>query len=110
MKTELNQYESIIKHSASNLQRGLETVGGKVYLTNERIIFEAHKINFQSGVTEISLSSIKSLGKSWTKFLGIIPIMPNSLSVYTQDNEEYRFVIFGRKAWIEAIERMRCLP
>ena len=45
MKFELRQGEQIIKEGKANLQREWETVGGKLYLTNQRLIFEAHKLN-----------------------------------------------------------------
>ena len=104
MKTELKQNEQIIKQGAANLQKGLETVGGKLYLTNQRLVFEAHKINIQGDSTEINLSDIQSSEKCWTKFLGFIPLMPNSLAVYTKAGKEYRFVLFGRGAWAAAID------
>lgn len=104
MKTELKQNEQIIKQGAANLQKGLETVGGKLYLTNQRLVFEAHKINIQGGSTEINLSDIQSSEKCWTKFLGFIPLMPNSLAVYVKAGKEYRFVLFGRGAWAAAID------
>lgn len=107
MKTELQQNEQLIKNGAANLQKGIETVGGKLYLTNQRIVFEAHKLNVQGGITEIELSDIQSSEKCWTKFLGIIPLMPNSLAVYTKSGKEYRFVLFGRGAWAAAIEARR---
>jgi hypothetical protein len=103
MKTELKQNERVIKQGAANLQKGFETVGGKLYLTNQRLVFEAHQINVQGGITEIELSEVQSTQKCWTKFLGFIPLMPNSLAVYTKDGEEYRFVLFGRGAWAAAI-------
>lgn len=84
MKTKLNQNEQIIKQGAANLQKGLETVGGKLYLTDQRLVFEEHKINIQGGSTEVILSDIQSSEKCWTKFLGLIPLMPNSLAVYTK--------------------------
>jgi hypothetical protein len=34
MKTALNQHDHIIKQGSANLQKGVETVGGKLYLTN----------------------------------------------------------------------------
>jgi hypothetical protein len=40
----------------------------------------------------------------WTKFLGIVPLLPNSLAVFTKQGTEYRFVLFGRRAWAAAIE------
>ena len=104
MKTELEQGEQILKAGAANLQKKIETVGGKLYLTNHRLIFEAHKFNFQRGVTELQLSSIQYLRPCWTRFLGIIPILPNSLIVCKKSGEDFRFVLFGRQAWAAAIE------
>lgn len=104
MKTELRQGEKLIKEGAANLQKNIETVGGKLFLTSQRLVFESHKLNFQSGVTEISISNVHSAEKCWTKFLGVLPLFPNSLVVYTKQGEEYRFVLFGRGAWLAAIE------
>lgn len=70
MKTEVGSNEQFIKQGSANLQKGLETVGGKLYLTNQRLIFEAHKINIQGGNAEIKFSDIQSLEKCWTKFFG----------------------------------------
>lgn len=107
MKTELKQNEKLIKTGVANLQKGIETVGGQLYLTNQRLVFEAHKFNVQGGTTEIALSDIKSSKKCWTKFLGFVPVMPNSLAVYTNAGKAYRFVLFGRGAWAAAIEAQR---
>ena len=104
MLTELRQKEQIGKQCSANLQNGIETVGGKLYLTNQRLVFEAHKINIQGGTTEIELSNINSSEKCWTKFLGFIPLMPNAVLVSTKQDKEYRFVLFGRGAWIAAID------
>ncbi len=104
MKTKLRQGEQVVKEGAANLQKNIETVGGKLYLTNQRLVFEAHKINFQGGTTEIELSNIQSLRPCWTRFLGILPLFPNSLAVFTKQGKEYRFVLFGRHAWAAAIE------
>lgn len=107
MKINMKQNEQFIKKGAANLQKNIETVGGKLYLTNQRLMFEAHKINVQSGSVEIELSDVQSLEKCWTKFLGFIPLMPNSLAVNTKTGKEYRFVLFGRGAWVTAIEAQR---
>ena len=104
MKTELNQNEKLVKKGGANLQKGVETVGGYLYLTNQRLIFEAHAINIQGGNTIIDLSDIESTEKCWTKFLNVIPLMPNSLAVNTKTGDEYRFVLFGRGAWQEKIK------
>ena len=45
MNVQLPQGEVIIKEGAANLQKGIETVGGKLRLTNQRLLFKAHKLN-----------------------------------------------------------------
>jgi hypothetical protein len=107
MKSVLRQGEQVVKQGSANLQRNIETVGGKLYLTNQRLIFEAHKFNVQRGMTEVELSNIQELRPCWTKQWGLFPAFPNSLAVCTTDGEEYRFVLFGRSAWAVAIEAQR---
>jgi hypothetical protein len=41
--------EEIAYVQAVNLFRGIEGVGGQVFLTNKRLIFKGHKFNIQSG-------------------------------------------------------------
>ena len=107
MKTELRQGEQIIKEGRANLQKNIETVGGKLCLTNQRLVFEAHTINIQGGTTEVELFNIQSSRPCWTRFLGFIPLFPNSLAVVTRQGEELRFVLYGRHAWALAIEAQR---
>jgi hypothetical protein len=107
MKTELRKGEQVVKEGAANLQKNIEAVGGKLSLTNQRLVFEAHKINVQGGTTEVELSSVHSSRPCWTKFLGLIPLFPNSLAVRTIEGKEYRFVLFGRKAWAAAIDAQK---
>ena len=99
MKTELNLNEKLIEEGRANLQKGFEAVGGFLYLTNQRLIFESHKVNIQTGNTIIDLSNIASTKKIWTKLFNIIPVVPNSLAVKCVDEQEYRFVLSGRGYW-----------
>ncbi len=103
MKTALRPDEQVVKEGAANLQKNIETLGGKLYLTKQRLIFEAHKINVQGGTTEIELSNVQSSRPCWTRFLGLIPLFPNSLAVFTKQGKEYRFVLYGRHGWAAAI-------
>ncbi|KQC13239.1 MAG: hypothetical protein APR63_09165 [Desulfuromonas sp. SDB] len=105
MKTGFKENESMVKQGPANLQRGIETVGGKIYLTNLRIIFEPHFFNFQSKISIIELSDIKDLNYCRTKFLGIIPLTDNSLSVETVKGKDYRFVLWNRKQWASEIKQ-----
>ena len=103
MKIELRPDEKLLKEDPANLQRGLETVGGRLFLTDSRLVFVSHRFNVQSGPTEIALSDVHSVRPCWTKFLGLLPLLPNSLAV-TSTSAEHRFVVFGRSAWAQAIQ------
>ena len=107
MKTSLMPLERVVKEGGANLQRGAETVGGHLSLTNFRLVFESHSFNVQTGNTEIRLAAIQSMRLCWTKFLGVIPIFPNSLEVMTADGTAYMLVLNGRKEWMRVIEEQR---
>ena len=104
MNSELRQGEKVIKVGPANLQKNIETVGGKLCLTNQRLVFEAHKFNVQIGTTEVELADVQLSQPCWTKFLGFIPVFPNSLAVIAKHGREYRFVLGDRAAWATAIE------
>jgi len=105
MRTPLMPGESIVREGLANLQRGIETVGGKLYLTTKRLIFEPHAFNIQRSVLVIPLEEVRELRPCWTRFLNLLPVTPNSLAVMTTDGGEYRFVVWRRYEWKEAIER-----
>ena len=91
MNTPLNPDEAILRTGGANFQHGIETVGGKLYLTNRRLIFESHALNIQRGATLIPLDDVSSATKCWTKFLNLIPLMPNSLAITITQGQEFRF-------------------
>ncbi len=107
MNSPLEPNETIVKAGSANLQRGAETVGGKLYLTNRRLVFESHSFNVQRGATSIPLGVIDSVVKCWTKFLNIIPLAPNSLLVTTAQGQEHRLVLFGRDVWVSEIASIK---
>lgn len=104
MKTKLLDNERIIKEGGANLQRNIETVGGKLYLTNLRLIWESHALNVQTGTVEILLPEIVAIEGGWTKLLGLIPLVPNAIVVYTK-GRNYRITLFGKKDWIYKIQQ-----
>jgi len=104
MKSDLHPNETIVHKGAANLQKGIEAVGGKLFLTDQRVVFESHALNVQTGTTEIPLAEIQRVQPCWTKFLNLIPLIPNSLAIQTRDGSEYKFVLFGRSRWKLEIE------
>jgi hypothetical protein len=87
MKTPLATGEAIVKEGAANYLKRYEGVGGKLYLTTERLIFESHAFNIHTGVTIILLRDVIRIEPSWTKLLNLIPVMPNSMKVFTGLNK-----------------------
>jgi GRAM domain len=49
MRMPLLSGEQLIKEGFSNLQRGWEALGGRLYLTDQRLIFGSHPFNIQRG-------------------------------------------------------------
>ncbi|EQD55503.1 hypothetical protein B1B_09196, partial [mine drainage metagenome] len=97
MKVDLHPNEKLQREGVANLQRGVEIVGGKLFLTNQRLFFQSHSFNIQTGATDIPLPQILGTRLCWSKFLGVLPLLPNSLAVDTVGGVEYRFVLFGRR-------------
>jgi hypothetical protein len=105
MKTALEKDEKVIRKGMASLQKGLETVGGHLYLTDKRLVFESHWLNFQRGVTQIDLDDITGLAKGTTWLLGRIPTLPNAFVAATKDGTRYRLTVWKREQWISAIKQ-----
>lgn len=109
METALLPDETLQKTGFANLQRGWEAVGGRLALTDRRLIFESHPFNIQSGKTVIPLPTIADVKECWTKLLNLFPLVPNSIAVTTKDGHEYHIVVYSRKDWIDAIMKQVAL-
>lgn len=107
MKSFLLDDENIVKDGLANLKKGLEAVGGKLYLTNKgRLIHVPHRMNVQRGTVEIQVSDVVEVRTGWTTIIGI-PMVPNGLFVKTKENKTFKYVVYGNKSWVKAINSMR---
>ena len=73
--------------------------GGKLTITNQRLIFEPHAINLNTKQSEIALEDILSMD-----FFSPMGIIPNGLVIRTRDGTEHKFVVYKRKQIAEIIE------
>lgn len=80
---------------------GWESVGGTLHLTGDSLFFESHGMNVRDHELRIALGDITAVSPART--LGLIP---NGVIVEHGDTRE-RFVVSGRRAWVEAIEAAR---
>ncbi|MBI5000136.1 MAG: hypothetical protein HZB92_01210 [Euryarchaeota archaeon] len=97
MKTALLKGESIVKEGVANRQAGFESVGGHLYLTSKRLIFESHDFNFQTGITIIDINDIANVGSSF----------PNALKIETTEKARVYFICRKRKEWVPEIENVK---
>ena len=95
---ELTQDEQIEIEGPASLFRGMEAVGGKLFLTNKKVAFKSHKINIQKGQTNISYENIKEIIQRKTAKL-----IDNGIRIKTNDGEEFDFVVNEREKWIEKL-------
>jgi len=85
--------EQTLLEKLANLFIGFESIGGKLKITNKRVIFESHRVNLviQKHGLDIEYGEIASVGEK--NFLGFIP---NGIVVTTKTGQEYKFVVWGR--------------
>jgi phosphate/sulfate permease len=94
----IDDNQKIIKYGAANHFKNAEAVGGRLYLLNDRLTFKSHKLNLQNHELEIPLKHIEKV--STFNSLGIIP---NGIVIKTIDSQNFKFVVTGRKEWMELL-------
>lgn len=90
--------EKLLRAGPANHFKGIEGVGGKLFLTSKRLRFRSHKMNFQAHDESYPIEAIASVEPSSS--LGIIP---NGLLVHLRDGRRERFVVAGRGDWVSSI-------
>ena len=96
---ELLAEEQIAQEIGASLFRGLEAVGGKIFLTNKRLIFQSHSFNVQKGQTNIAFSDINNVAHRKT-----MKLINNGIKISTIKGEEYCFVVNNSAVQIEKIK------
>lgn len=100
MSFELKPNEEVLADIGANLFRGIEAVGGRMRITNKRILFEPHSLNLQSMPAEIPLEHIAEVNKRRTLW-----ILPNGILIRTHAGVEYKLVVENREQLIELISK-----
>ena len=97
---ELNNLEIIDLAVNANHFKGLEAVGGKLYVTNQRIIFKSHSLNIQNHQSTFNYAEIVSLERY--KTLGLVN---NGLQINFNQNQSEKFVVDKIEDVISSIEQ-----
>ncbi len=96
---DVDEEEQELHEGPATLFRGIEGVGGKLLLTDKRLVFKSHRMNIQSGETQCLLIEINKVEPRKTAKL-----FQNGLKVTTNSGEEYDFVVYERDFWVSKIK------
>jgi len=98
---ELTENETIIKEDGANLFHNFfNAIGGKLFLTEKRLIFNSHKFNLPNSTITIQLEDISEIIERKT-----IGIINNGLRIKTKNGLRYDFVVNDRNNWIEKLKK-----
>lgn len=95
----LQPNETVVKHGFGTHFVRMMAMTGKLFLTNQRLYFVTHPLNFQRYDLSFSFGDIEQV---YAK--NNLHIFPQGLMVRLRDGQEHRFVVWGRKQWKAAIE------
>ncbi len=90
--------EIILFETPANHFKGIEGVGGKLYLTNQRLVFQSHKFNFQNHRWSVSVSDIAKVDR-----YGTMGFINNGLFVITGNGQTERFVVEQPAEWLKQL-------
>jgi hypothetical protein len=94
--------EIIIKEGGANHFMGKEAVGGKLVLTDKRLIFKSHKFNIQNHQENFELEQIEKVGATST-----FKLLKNGITLELMNNVKHKFIVDEPTDWIEKIENQK---
>ena len=99
---ELKDGKEVIHSGGANHVMKGEAVGGKLYLLNDSLQFQSHGFNFQNHGLTIPIHEITQV-----KFYNTLGLVPNGLVIGLLNGKTEKFVVNGRKLWLEKVEGLR---
>ena len=97
---DIHEDETILFETGGNHLKGIEAVGGKLYLTNKRLIFKSHTFNIQNHALSIILHDIKHAERYHA-----LGITNNGIKVTTTGNKIERFVVQQPEECFELLQK-----
>lgn len=104
IKINLDNDERLIFETPANHFKGIEGVGGKLFLTNKRLVFKSHKLNIQNHELSINFSEIMKVDKYKTPGL-----INNGLSIQTEKQTTEKFVVEKIDEWLSCFNTINGL-
>lgn len=88
----------VVVHGPASRFKGGAPQGGWLYLTQEKLIFKTHNMNFHKDEFEISLKDIRKFGEH-----KILSIFTNGIFVELPSGRREKFVVAQPDEWIEVL-------
>ena len=82
----------------ATLIKDAEGVGGKLVLTDQRLVFKSYQINIQSGANEYLLAELREVHPRKSAKL-----FQNEMRIITTEGQHYDFVVYERDLWVSKI-------
>ena len=95
---DMDATEVIVFETGANHFKGAEGVGGKLYLTNKRLVFKSHKYNIQNHELSINVADIAKVDRY--KVLGVAN---NGVAVTTTGDTIEKFAVQKPDEWINQL-------
>lgn len=106
MNFKLLEGEKILKEGKANRSSLVNAQGGKLYLTNKRLVFVGHGKNIGEGTIAADIKDILTYGKAST-FTIFLPLpIPNAIKVVLSSGSKYKFTVFKRKEWLKELKNV----
>ncbi|MFH1425917.1 MAG: GRAM domain-containing protein [Candidatus Kerfeldbacteria bacterium] len=77
-----------------------EEITGMLYLTNKRLAFSAHPLNYREYIINIPMPEIERVD-----FKQKLALFPHGILVITTDGTSYNFAVWRRRKWKKEIEK-----
>ena len=94
--------ETMIRSGPANLFRGIEAVGGFLWLTDRRLVFRSHGISFWPGESAWPLRGIARVETATTMW-----VFRNAIRCSMRDGRVAKMVVEDREGWARDIESAR---
>jgi hypothetical protein len=90
--------EGLVMSGKANLWRGVESVGGALHLTSDRLIFRPHEMNVQVDVLVCERTEISSI-----KAVRTMGLIPSGIRLTLKSGAGIRLVVSRRREWMPAL-------
>ncbi|MGE5557078.1 MAG: GRAM domain-containing protein [Bacillota bacterium] len=98
----LEKGERILKEGMASYMKGLFSLNGKLYLTDQRLVFQSHSAYDHTDAGNIDLHKISYIKPSHTRL-----VIPNGLSVTLDTGKIETFAVNNPKDWLAKIQKLR---